>query len=78
VCLALTGELDLSVVGQLEAALAEAAGVHPQTLTVDVASVGLIDSYDVALLVQACNRLRAEGRDFTLVDSRGWSCASCR
>jgi anti-anti-sigma factor len=71
VCLALAGELDLSVVGQLEAALREAAAVRPRTLTVDVAGVGFIDSYSIGLLVRACNAARADGRGFTVVDSRG-------
>jgi anti-anti-sigma factor len=71
VCLALTGELDMSVIGQLEAALGEAAALHAQTLTVNVAGVGFIDTSSISLLLRACSRFRAEGRGFTVVDSRG-------
>jgi anti-anti-sigma factor len=71
VCLALTGDLDLAVVGRLEAALGEAAALHAQTLTVNVSGVGFIDTSSISLLVHACNRVRAEGCGFSVVDSRG-------
>ena len=71
VCLTLTGELDLPVVNQLEAALHEALALHPQTLTVDVGGVDLIDSVSTSLLIRSYEAARADGRRFTVVDSRG-------
>jgi anti-anti-sigma factor len=71
VCLTLAGELDWSVVNQLEAILGEALALHPQALTVDVARVTFIDTGSIGLLVRACNTTRGDGRRFTMVDSRG-------
>lgn len=71
VCLALTGELDLTVANQLEAALGQAFALHPHILTVDLAGVRFIDTRSISLLVRVCNATRAEGRRFTVTDSHG-------
>jgi anti-sigma B factor antagonist len=69
--LTLAGELDSSVVDQLQAALGEALALDSRTLTVDVSGVWFIDTSSIGLLVRTCNSARAEGRRFTVVDSRG-------
>jgi anti-sigma B factor antagonist len=71
VCLALTGELDLTVANQLETVLNQVFALHPPKLTVDLAGVRFIDTHSISLLVRACNATRADGRRFTVVDSHG-------
>jgi anti-anti-sigma factor len=62
ICLALGGDLDMSVAEQLETPLAEAAAHQPHTLTVDLGTVQFIDSHSIGLLVRAYNTAQAADR----------------
>ena len=55
--LTLSGELDLSTVGRVEAAFERALSRSPELLVVDVSELGFIDSSGIALLIRASERV---------------------
>jgi anti-sigma B factor antagonist len=58
--IAVAGELDLAVAGQLESALARTAGVGE--VLIDLGACEFLDSTGLALLVNTRNAMRDEGR----------------
>jgi anti-anti-sigma factor len=58
--IALAGELDLAVTGQLTVALERASGYS--LVLVDLGSCEFIDSTGLAAFVQASNQMKGEGR----------------
>lgn len=62
------GELDLASAGQLEAALAELAGVPD--VVVDLRELEFMDSRGLQVLLQARTRAQAAGTDLALTEGR--------
>lgn len=65
--LVLDGEIDLSALSTLRAALGHCLDQHPADLVVDVAAVGFCDCAGVRELNSAARRTRADGGRFRLL-----------
>jgi anti-sigma B factor antagonist len=63
----LSGELDISVVGQLEQELMAVEQRSPATLLLDLRGLSFIDSSGLRLVLEADLRARKEARRFALV-----------
>jgi anti-sigma B factor antagonist len=63
----LSGELDISVVGQLEQELMVVEEHAPATLLLDLRGLNFIDSSGLRLVLEADLRARKEARRFALV-----------
>lgn len=71
VCLALAGELDLSVAEQLQTALDEALALAPKTLIIDLGAVSYIDSHSVGLILRARNTATSDGHRLVVINAHG-------
>jgi anti-sigma B factor antagonist len=69
VVLAVSGDVDLYVAGELKDRLAEAADDGAKVLVLDFADVTFVDSMGLGVLVGCMKRLRAEGGELHLVVS---------
>ncbi len=69
VVLAVAGDVDLYVAGELEDRLAEAADDGAKVLVLDFAEVTFVDSMGLGVLVGGMKRLRADGGELHLVVS---------
>jgi anti-sigma B factor antagonist len=65
--LALSGEADLTTLGQLNSALDEQIWAGVRLLTVDLSRLRYADSASIAALVQAARTLRGQGGDLELL-----------
>jgi anti-sigma B factor antagonist len=63
----LSGEADLTTLGQLNSALDEQIWAGVRILTVDLSRLGYADSASVAAFVQAARALRSQGGDLELL-----------
>lgn len=66
VCLALSGEIDLSRSPELRTALLQAATAKPARLVLDMSGVTYMDSSGVATLVEALQKINAGGGKLVL------------
>lgn len=65
----ISGEIDMSVIEDLESRLAPALEQAPDPLVVDLRRVEFLDSSALRLLIGLNERTRADGRRFALVAS---------
>jgi anti-sigma B factor antagonist len=63
---ALSGEIDLSVVPALQDSLALAVEGAAPRVSIDLSRVTFLDSTGIGQLVDACKRVRDSGRTFTV------------
>jgi anti-anti-sigma factor len=63
----LTGEIDLSVIDDLERRLAPALEQAPDPLVIDLRAVEFLDSSGLRLLIALNEKTQADGRRFTLI-----------
>jgi anti-anti-sigma factor len=63
---ALAGELDISIAGELREQLARPEILLARQVCVDLNRVGFLDSSCVDLIVTACKRIRASGGSFSV------------
>jgi anti-sigma B factor antagonist len=64
------GELDFLTAPRLRSALLEVLGGHPGDVVVDLEATTFMDSIGMSVLIQAAQRLRAEGGALELRPSR--------
>ncbi len=67
VVLAVSGDVDLYVAGELKGLLAHAVDDGASTLVIDLSHVTFVDSMGLGVLLGAMQRLRAEGGELHLV-----------
>ena len=69
------GEIDVSSVGEVRSALAEAARAGADRLVIDLSAVSFIDSSRLGALLDVHNRLRREKRELVVVAPSGSAAA---
>lgn len=62
----LTGEIDLSSVAAVRAAINEARGLADDTIVIDLADVSFFDSSGLGVLVESKDRAEEQGVDLVL------------
>ena len=70
-CLAVTGEIDLATVPELEGAIDSILGGDTQSLVVDLRETSFMDSTGLKALVMAHRRFDETGRQFAIAVSGG-------
>ena len=70
VMVAVAGELDLSTVDQLDAAIREAEETKVNRIVVDLSDLSFVDSTGLGILLDAINRSRRNGNRLSFVLSK--------